>query len=97
MLRLYKAKVLDKRIAAYQASNGEIATANISDDDKASQQSRRKKGNYIRVTWFYDLLSMAVFPILGVLSVLWCILWAADIFDMKDIVLYKLKRFDNYE
>ncbi len=84
LLRLYKAKVLDKRIAAYQASNGEIATANISDDDKASQQSRRKKGNYIRVTWFYDLLSMAVFPILGVLSVLWCILWAADIFDMTD-------------
>jgi len=83
LLRLYKAKVLDKKIAAFGAAIGETAAANASEEVKEIT-AKRKKGTHIRITWFYDLLSMAFFPVLGVLSVLWCIWWAAAIFDLTD-------------
>ncbi len=41
---------------------------------------------YINVTWFYDLVSMALVPILGVFSVMLSIWWASNVFDLTETV-----------
>ena len=48
---------------------------------------------HINVTWFYDLIYMAVVPVLSVFSVLLSIWWAADVFDLTDTV-WKIFQFD---
>ena len=48
---------------------------------------------HINVTWFYDMIYMAVVPVLSVFSVLLSIWWAADVFDLTDTV-WKIFRFD---
>ena len=48
---------------------------------------------HINVTWFYDLIYMALVPVLSVFSVLVSIWWAADVFDLTDTV-WKIFQFD---
>ena len=43
------------------------------------------KGEYIRVTWFFDLLSIAVIPIISILSVPLSIYLALNVFDLTDV------------
>lgn len=43
------------------------------------------KGDYIGHTWIFDLVTRAIIPVLGVLSVLASVYMAADMFDMTDI------------
>lgn len=43
------------------------------------------KGEFIRVTWFYDLCGMALVPIFAILSVPGSIWLAMDIFDLTEI------------
>ena len=48
---------------------------------------------HINVTWFYDMIYMAVVPVLSVFSVLLSIWWAADVFDLTDTV-WKIFQFN---
>ena len=48
---------------------------------------------HINKTWFYDMIYMAVVPVLSVFSVLLSIWWAADVFDLTDTV-WKIFQFD---
>ena len=45
----------------------------------------RNRGDYIRVTWFYDFLRMSVIPILAVVSVPLTIFLALNVFDLTDV------------
>ena len=48
---------------------------------------------HINVTWFYDLVYMAIVPMISVFSVLLSIWWAADVFDLTATV-WKIFMFD---
>ena len=43
------------------------------------------KGDFIYQTWLFDLVTRSVIPVLGVVSALVSIYWAADVFDMTAI------------
>ena len=45
------------------------------------------QGKFITTTWLYDLFRLTLVPILAVVSVLACIYWSADIFEMTSICL----------
>jgi len=57
---------------------------------RATQQSfshaefmeRIQKGEFISHTWFYDFFNIALVPVVGVISVLVCIIAAASVFEM---------------
>lgn len=46
-----------------------------------------KKGDYINYTWVYDLFNKVVLPVLAVLSVLISIVFAVNMFDMKQLLV----------
>ena len=48
---------------------------------------------HINVTWFYDMVYMAIVPVLSVFSVLLSIWWAANVFDLTDTV-WRIFQFD---
>ena len=48
---------------------------------------------HINVTWFYDMIYMAIVPVLSVFSVLLSIWWAANVFDLTDTV-WRIFQFD---
>ncbi|MCO6024925.1 mechanosensitive ion channel family protein [Prevotella cerevisiae] len=83
LLNMYESKVLSKRIKRYYASHAPRV--------KTVPSRKSGRGNDIQITWFFDLISMAVVPVASVLSVLFCIWWAADIFDLTDTCLYIFK------
>jgi len=46
----------------------------------------------ITKSWFYDLLYMVALPVMGVLSVMLSIYWAADIFNLSDLCIQLFQR-----
>ena len=72
LLRIYKEKNLNDKIAK------EKSRAKISD-------TRAANGDFIKITWAYDLLRITVIPIITVLSLPFCMYRALDVFDMKEI------------
>lgn len=48
---------------------------------------------HINVTWFYDMVYMAIVPVLSVFSVLLSIWWAANVFDLTETV-WKIFQFN---
>ncbi len=58
-----------------------------------TQVNKMKSGDYINKTWHYDLMRITIVPILAIVSILYSIYWAADIFEMNstcyDIFVYK--------
>ena len=49
--------------------------------------SLEKKGDYINHTWVYDLFIKVVLPVMAVLSVLMSIIFAVNMFDMKQLLV----------
>lgn len=80
LLNLYESKVLSKRIKEYNIKAIPVVKAVVGNN-------KNKRGEHIQITWFFDLVNMALVPVLSVLSVLLCIWWAADIFDLTDTCL----------
>ena len=72
LLEKYSEKYLEKRIR--QEDNSHITGA-----------FAKRKGNYIRVTWLFDLIEMVVVPVAAILSIPLCIYLAAGIFDITEI------------
>ena len=95
--RIFKSKKI-KTVDEILKENHELsekALAKIVAKEKTEKQSiinDMKKGTYFTKTWFYDLISKALVPFAAVLSILFSIYWAADIFEMsstvKDIFFY---------
>jgi len=72
LLDKYRIRFLEKKKDAYDNSHLSAAFAG-------------KRGNYIRVTWFFDLLEMAVVPVLAILTVPLSIYMAAGVFDLTEV------------
>ena len=77
LLEMYEHRVIEPRIRrrlGYSLSWQEI-----------SRMARR--GDFISSTWMYDFIQRALIPVLAVFSILVSILWAADIFNLRDLCL----------
>ena len=92
ILAAYEEKHLNKRIYAAKAkaqAKGKRKTANPEKPRSAVSKIGivySDHAPYINVTWFYDLVSMALVPILGVFSVMLSIWWASNVFDLTETV-----------
>ena len=64
-------------------------------------KKRRYEQKPVTKTWAYDLMYQAVLPIMGVLSVMLSIWWAADVFNLSDlcwrIFNYKFVNMENFQ
>lgn len=76
LLGLYEARYLVKRIKGLS-----------NDLSKAVQKLKDNEGDYIDKTWMFDFVYKVAVPVLGVLSVMWSIWWAADVFNLSNSVL----------
>ena len=56
----------------------------ITEDVKALKK-KMEHGDYISVTWIYDLFSRTLVPIIGVASVFFSIYWASRVFEMTSL------------
>lgn len=87
LMEMYENKYLVKRIMRKE-HHGD---ASITEEQIAKKMH---DGDYVQHTWIYDLVNRAIVPILGVLSVLLSIVFAADTFEMvaicKDIFTKEL-------
>lgn len=61
-------------------ANGE----DISDEMKALKR-KMQRGDYISVTWIYDLFKLTLVPIFGVASVFFSVYWASRVFEMTSL------------
>lgn len=75
LMEMYEYKYLAKRIARKEHPH----ESNI---DEENIVKKMHEGEYISITWLYDLINKAIVPILGVLSVLFSIVFAAGTFEM---------------
>ena len=82
LLAVYEERFLSKRIGEKVTIPANKAHVNI------LEAIRTRHEKHINVTWFYDLITMAIVPVLGVFSVLLSIWWAADVFDLTETVLH---------
>ncbi len=93
LLELYEARKLAAKVARRQSSKirkSERQRANLSpalDAAAALQKIKDNPGDYIINTWFFDLIYKAVVPVLGVVSIMWSIWWAADVFNLTNSVV----------
>lgn len=76
LLGIYEVKYLTKKIKGLPA-----------DINKAAQKLKNNRGEYINKTWFFDFIYKALVPVLGVMSVMWSIWWAADVFNLSHSVI----------
>ena len=53
--------------------------------DKKKVAENMRKGRFINKTWLVDLVNNAAIPVLCVISVLWSIYQAADVFEMTEV------------
>lgn len=87
LMEMYETRVLEKRIKKAYGSH-------VSDGQVIF---RMKRGDFIDKTWFYDFINHALVPVCAVYSIIFSILWAADIFDLRDLCMdwfvkeYKIK------
>jgi len=107
LLKIYEEKHIVKRILNNKKIQtvddilkkkpdlSEKAVAKLAAKEKIEREKIVKniqKGEYFTNTWLYDLIAKAIVPFLAVLSILFSIYWAADIFEMsttvKDIFFY---------
>lgn len=64
----------------------DVNTDVLAVNDEAIREKMRQ-GQFIHLTWFYDLINRAIVPICAVASVLLSIYWAADVFDMTAVCI----------
>ena len=83
LAKMYESHRLPKKIAKRQ---GETITSKEELEKQFKKlQPKMAKGEYIGQTWFYDFLFKAFLPILTILSVPFCVYWAANIFEMAPV------------
>lgn len=82
LLTVYEERHLARRIGEHFVLPANRTHINI------LEAIRTRHEKHINVTWFYDLITMALVPVLGVASILLSIWWAADVFDLSETVLH---------
>ncbi|MBR4913575.1 MAG: mechanosensitive ion channel family protein [Bacteroidales bacterium] len=83
LAKMYESHRLPKKIARKQGET--IDNKEELEKQFKKLQPKMIKGEYIGQTWFYDFLFKALLPILAILSVPFCVYWAADIFEMAPV------------
>ena len=83
LAKMYESHRLPKKIARKQGET--IDNKEELEKQFKKLQPKMVKGEYIGQTWFYDFLFKALLPILAILSVPFCVYWAADIFEMAPV------------
>jgi len=90
LAKYYEEKYLLRRIKkdsliAEQSKNRKKKMNSEKMKTKLLEQAR--KGEFINKTWFFDLIMKLVVPVLAVLSVLMSISFAANMFDMNELLI----------
>lgn len=78
LTRMYERRFITRRID--QALKGKKKEM-----EKAAIIAQAHKGDFIHQTWLFDLVTRSLIPIMGVISFLLSIYWAADVFDMTAV------------
>ena len=95
----YDKKLLPKIIRQQNKAEGLDEHAEPSAEQIARVTMQAKQGDLIGSTWFFDLVSRALVPVLCVMSVLWSIYIAAAVFEMtalcKNIFMYNFINEEN--
>lgn len=91
LLHIYEARRLVQKVdglipAEKKNGNGHITSQG--EIQHAIDKLNKNKGAYITQTWLFDFVYMALVPVLGVMSVMWSIFWAADVFNMTDSIAH---------
>lgn len=88
LAKLFNEKYIVKRIKADDGSKLRGKNKKISEAKLFNKiLTLEKKGDYIKYTWAYDLFIKVVLPVLGVLSLLFSIVFAVSMFDMKQLLV----------
>lgn len=88
LAKMFNEKFLVKRIYKDEASK--LKSKNKKNNEKKIFNkilSLEKNGDYINHTWAYDFFIKVVLPVLAVVSVLMSILFAVNMFDMKQLLV----------
>lgn len=91
LLHIYEARRLVQRVDGLiprEKKNGNGHITSQSEIQHAIDKLNKNKGAYITQTWLFDFVYMALVPVLGVMSVMWSIFWAADVFNMTDSIAH---------
>lgn len=78
LLAVYEERYLAKHIG--EIASNKVARLNI------LEAIRKRHEKHINQTWLYDFVAMSVVPVMGVLSILLSIWWAANVFDLTATV-----------
>lgn len=92
LARIYEEKNLLRRIKKdsllqERTTKWRNKKKNAEEKQKSKILEQAKKGDYITRTWFFDLIVKVVVPVLAVLSVLMSISFAANMFDMNELLV----------
>lgn len=85
MLAVYEERYLSKRIGENVQKQALFSTLTVGHTN-ILQAIRQCHEKHINRTWLYDLVAMAIVPVLGVFSILLSIWWAASVFDLTETV-----------
>ncbi len=83
LMEMYEERILFSKLSMglkEKKANGEDIT-----DDLKLLRKKIKHGDYISVTWIYDLFKLTLVPIIGVASVFFSIYWASRVFEMTSL------------
>ena len=70
---------LDPELKAKKAQGIDVT------DELKALKKKMQHGDYISVTWIYDLFNRTLVPIVGVASVFFSIYWASQVFEMTSL------------
>ena len=72
LLDEFKKRYLDRKVAEYRKAH-------------PTTEAKERKGDTIRVTWLYDLVSQVLVPVTAICSIPLCVYMALDVFDLSEI------------
>ena len=85
LLNVYEERFLSKKIGEKVKNKTSLSAPHVSHVN-ILQAIRLRHERHINRTWFYDLVAMAIVPVLAVFSILLSIWWAANVFDLTETV-----------
>lgn len=83
LMEMFEERVLVYRIRP-ELKEKEASGEDITDEVKELKK-KMQHGDYISVTWYYDLFNRTLVPIIGVASVFFSIYWASKVFEMTSL------------
>ncbi len=85
---LYNRKYMIKRLKMHSLAKRQNRKKKISEDKRnAKLLEQARNGDFIYSTWLFDLFIRVVIPVLAVISVMLSLVFAANMFDMKQLLV----------